>query len=206
MKIRFVVPVVLAGVALAAGVASANPTYWREHGLLLEVSADPRDGTDHVRTNPTRATRLELVALNAPVRLRGITVRFADGRTFSQPMSTIHPGERVVLELPRRAGIIQAVDLEYGRQIVDRTPARLQIVPHDDVRYAPIQRRDPRRYSTPYDRTHRGPRDRAPYNVPSYDRSGPYHSAPDYTPGYTPSYKIEPRPGWSGTIEGSFRF
>lgn len=203
MKIRFAVPVVLAGVALAAGVASANPTYWREHGLLLEVSADPRDGADHVRTNPTRATHLELVALQAPVRLRSITVRFADGRTFSQAMDTIHPGERLFLQLPPRAGIIQGVDLEYGRQIVDRTPARLQIVPHEDARYAqPNRYLGDRRYAPSYERAYPAP-ERPRYRVhvedaPSYDHARPHshdrtlrdewHHAPS-----APGYIVEPR-------------
>lgn len=192
MKRRLLVlPIALAGVALASGVASANPTYWRDHGLLLEVSADPRDGTDYVRTNPTRATRLELVALNAPVRLRGVTVRFADGRTFHQRMSTIRPGERVTLQLPRRAGIIQGVDLDYGRQIVERTPARLQIIPHVDGRYA-----SPRRDHRPYARYD--------YERRSYGPS--YYDAPSYEYRTQPSYTIQPRSTWSGTIQGSFRF
>src|SRR5689334_6787720 len=127
MKRRLLVPTIItAGMALASGVASANPTYWRQNGLLLEVSADPRDGTDFVQTNPTRAGQLELVALNDNVRLRGMTVHFSDGRTFSSPMNTIRVGDRVMVDLPANCGLIERVDLDYGRQIVDRTPARLQ--------------------------------------------------------------------------------
>jgi hypothetical protein len=188
MKRRLLVPIITAGVALASGVASANPTYWRQNGLLLEVSADPRDGTDFVQTNPTRAGRLELVALNDNVRLRGLTVHFSDGRTFSQAMSTIRPGDRVMVDLPANCGLIQSVELDYGRQIVDRTTARLQIIPRDDQPYfsAPVRQRD--------------------------NRYGSYYQQPSYRqPTYQqPSYVVRPAPqrttGWSGYIQGSFRF
>ena len=184
MKRRLFVPIIIAGMAAASGVASANPTYWRQNGLLLEVSADPRDGTDFVQTNPTHAGRLELVALNDNVRLRGITVRFADGRTFSQPMNTIRPGERVMLDLPANCGMIQGVELDYGRQIVDRTTARLQIIPHEGQRFysQPVRQRDHRQYQYGYQQ-------------PTY---GYYQSRPSYT--------VRPRAGVSGYIQGSFRF
>jgi hypothetical protein len=193
MKRRLIVPIVFAGVALASGVASANPTYWRQNGLLLEVSADPRDGTDFVRTNPTHATRLELVALNDTVRLRGVTVRFAGGRTFTHEMRNIRPGERVMVQLPANCGTIQGVDLDYGRQLVDRTPARLQIIPHmDQPMYSrPIYQRDHRRYSQ-YDRYQS--------TRPSY-----YSSQPSYY-ATQPSYTVQPSVTWSGSVQGSFRF
>jgi len=85
-----------------------------------------------VQTNAVHADSLELVALNDNVRLRGLTVRFSDGRSFSQQMATIRQGERVRVDLPQNCGVIQSVELDYGRQIVDRTPARLQIIPHTD--------------------------------------------------------------------------
>jgi hypothetical protein len=189
---------ITAGMALSAGVASANTNahtlqYFRDYGLLLEVSADPRDGTDFVQTNPTHATRLELVALNDNVRLRGLTVRFADGRTFSQQMHTIRPGERVMVNLPANCGVIQGVELDYGRQIVDRTPARLQIIPHMDHRpqYSAPVRRDHRRFS------------RYQYEQPTYPYEQPAYAYPQ------PSYSYQPAPrqsGWSGSIQGSFRF
>ena len=193
MKRRLFVPIILAGVAAASGVASANSTYWRQNGLLLEVSADPRDGTDFVQTNPTHATRLELVALNDNVRLRELTVRFTDGRTFTQQMSTIRPGERVMVQLPANCSVIQNVELDYGRQLVDRTPARLQIIPHEDQ---PIYSRP----TYPRERDHRyGSNDR-------YSSSGYY--APSYQPRYRtqPSYTVKPGVTWSGSIQGSFRF
>jgi hypothetical protein len=132
MNRRLLVPLITAGVAAASGVASANPQYWRDNGLLLEVSADPRDGTDHVQTNLTRAGSLELVALNDTVRARGMTVHFSDGRSFSTSLRNIRPGEPVNVDLPANCGAIRSVDLDYGRQIVDRTPARLQIIPRED--------------------------------------------------------------------------
>ena len=193
MKRRLFVPIIIAGVAAASGVASANPTYWRQNGLLLEVSADPRDGTDFVQTNPTHATRLELVALNDNVRLRGVTVRFADGRTFTQQMNTIRPGERVMVQLPANCGVIQGVELDYGRQRVDRTAARLQIIPHQD---API-------YAQPQRPTYPRQRDHRRY---ASDQYGYYQQRePSYYQSQ-PSYRVEPRVTWSGSVQGSFRF
>ena len=55
--------------------------------------------------------------------------------TFSQQMQTIRPGERVSVQLPANCGVIQSVDLDYGRQLVDRTTARLQIIPKNEQRY-----------------------------------------------------------------------
>lgn len=132
MKRRLSIPLVVAGVAAASGVASANPQYWRENGLLLEVSADPRDGTDTVRVDATRANQLELIALNAPVTLRGMTLHFADGRAMSRPMSVVRPGQPILVDVPARAAAITSVELNYGDPELrrfDRTPARLQIVP-----------------------------------------------------------------------------
>lgn len=190
MKRRLLVPLITAGVALASGVASANSAYWRDNGLLLEVSADRRDGTDVVQTNPTRAGRLELVALVDAVRLRGMTVHFSDGRTFYQPMSTIRPGDRVMVDLPPNRSVIERVDLDYGRQIVDRTPARLQIIPHADLpRYAQPS------YS----------RDRT-YRRGEYRRTPARYQAPATYYRSTPAYTVQPRTTWSGSIQGSFRF
>jgi hypothetical protein len=197
MKRRFLVSMITAGVAATAGVASANTSahtlqYYRDAGLLLEVSADPRDGTDFVQTNPTRAGKLELVAVNDAVRLRGLTVQFSDGRSFTAPMNTIRVGERVMVDLPENCGVIQSVSLDYGRQIVDRTPARLQIIPHEDQRIyaqpAPVRVRDHRRWN----------------QQPTYS-----YQQPTYT--YQQSaYVVRPAPRpaatWSGSIQGSFRF
>jgi hypothetical protein len=196
MKRRLLVPIVTAGMALATGVASAQTNahtldYFRNYGLLLEVSADPRDGSDFVQTNPTRAGKLELVALNDNVRLRGMTVQFSDGRTFSQPMRTIALGERVMVDLPANCGLIQSVRLDYGRQIVDRTPARLQIIPHEEQRFTqPTYPRDDR-----YDRWSR-------YQQQYYRTQRPVYEQPSYV------VRPAPRPSWSasGTIQGSFRF
>ena len=195
MKRRLLVSIITAGVAAASGVASANTSahtlqYFRDAGLLLEVSADPRDGTDFVQTNPTRAGKLELVAVNDAVRLRGMTVHFSDGRSFTAPMNTIRVGERVMVDLPENCGAIQSVSLDYGRQIVDRTPARLQIIPHEDQRY----------YAEPVQRDHRQWNQRPRYQQPAYSYQQPYQQ---------PSYVVRPAPrqtGWSGSIQGSFHF
>jgi hypothetical protein len=198
MKRRLLVPIVTAGMALATGVASANTSahtldYFRQYGLLLEVSADPRDGSDFVQTNPTRAGRLELVALNDNVRLRGITLQFSDGRTFSQPMNTIRVGERVMVDLPPSCGVIQGVRLDYGRQIVDRTPARLQIIPHEETRIStPVYPREQSRYSQ-YDR------------YGQYERPV-YQTRPSYVVQPRPSYVVQPRASAGWSIQGSFRF
>lgn len=198
MNRRLLVSLITAGVAAASGVASANANYWRDNGLLLEVSADPRDGTDFVQTNPTRATSLELVALKDNVRLRGMTVHFSDGRTFSQPMQTIRPGQRVRVELPMNSGLIQSVDLDYGAQIVDRTPARLQIIPRNERRF------EQPRYT--YEQPH--------YVQPqagwsSYATSYPQQTYQQPVYQYPPratSYVVRPRATVSGSIQGYFRF
>ena len=189
MKRRLLIPLIGAAVALGSGVASANQAYFRQYGLLLEVSADPRDGTDFMRTDPTHATSLELIALKDTVRLRGLTIHFSDGRSMTRQMSNIHVGQPLRVDMPANCGTITGVSLDYGRQIVDRTPARLQIVPHNDgySRYDDRYSRYDNRYSRNrvYTRDHRN--------------SGYYNSRPVY---------VQPRPapstGWS--IQGSFRF
>jgi hypothetical protein len=180
MNRRLLIPLITAGIAAASGVASANPQYWRDNGLLLEVSADPRDGTDHVQTRLTRAGSLELVALNDTVRARGLTVHFSDGRSFSTSLRNIRPGDPVIVDLPPNCGAIASVVLDYGRQIVDRTPARLQIIPRAD------------RVARP--------------SLPgrSYD-SGRYSYQPAYS---TPSYVVRPaaKARVQGRIQAHFAF
>ncbi len=187
MKRHLVIPLVIAGAALASGVASANPTYWRQNGLLLEVSADPRDGTDFVRVDATRADSLELVALNDVVRLRGLTLHLSDGRAISQRLGNVRPGQPMLVDLPESCGAITAVELDYGDPATrrfDRTPARLQIIPR-------VTRSTVRpRYS-------------------GYTTSPAYTTRPVYQT--APSYTVQPRTqprrvraGW--TIRGSFHF
>ena len=194
MKRRLLIPLITAAAALGSGVASANATYWAQNGLLLEVSADPRDGSDFVQTNAVTAGSLELVALNDNVRLRGMTVRFSDGRTFSQQMRTIRAGEHVRVDLPENCGVIQNVQLDYGPQIVDRTPARLQIIPHQD-RLVSHPDRDQRRWSR--------------FDERSRFSTQPTYSYQPSTYQTTPTYVV-PAPrtttGWSGYIQGSFSF
>jgi hypothetical protein len=189
MKRHLVVPIVIAGAALASGVASANPTYWRQHGLLLEVSADPRDGRDVVRVDATRADSLELVALNDVVRLRSMTLHLSDGRAISQRLDNVRPGQPLLVDLPESCGAITAVELDYGNPAArrfDRTPARLQIIPHTT--------------RTTYEQPRYG----------SYTTSPAYTSRPVYrtAPSYTVQPRIQPRQrvrsAW--TIQGSFRF
>ena len=201
MNRRLIVSLITAGVAAASGVASANANYWRDNGLLLEVSADPRDGTDFVQTNPTHATSLELVALNDNVRLRGMTVHFSDGRTFSRQMQTIRPGEHVRVDLPMNCGLIQSVDLDYGRQLVDRTPARLQIIPKVEQRY------EQPRYTYQQSQVQSGWSSYAPSypqsQQPVYQQ--PVYQQPVYQPRAT-TYVVRPRATVSGSIQGYFRF
>jgi hypothetical protein len=200
MKRHLLVPIVFAGVALASGVASANPQYWRQSGLLLEVSADPRDGTDFVQVDPTRADSLEIRALNDNVRLRGLTLHLSDGRAISQRIGLVQPGQPVLVDLPQSCGAITSVELDYGdpaRRRFDRTPARLQIIPRGTQHaYEP-------RYPSTF--------------TPSYSYTPSYPSQPVYqTPGYRPSssYTVQPRyttvqprrARTSWTIQGSFRF
>lgn len=172
--------------ALGSGVASANADYWRSEGLLLEVSADPRDGMDHVQVNPQRTDRIELVALNARVDLRGITLHFSDGRTFRAHGRGVMPGQPVSIDLPPNCGVITSVDLEYipaDLRRTDRTPARLQIIPRGTMH---AYRPQPSTWRQP---TYAQPT----YAQQSYQR---------------PSWRYQPRPAttWSGRIEGRFSF
>ena len=88
-----------------------------------------------MQTDPTRADRLELVALNDAFGCAGMTIYFSDGRAFSQQMNTIVPGQ--TSSVCREPSVIQSVELDYGRQIVDRTPAL--IIPHEDRYVAPVR-------------------------------------------------------------------
>jgi hypothetical protein len=190
MHRRLLLPLI-AGIAMISGVASANPDYWRREGLLLEVSADPRDGTDYVRVNPQHARRLAMVALHDIVDLRGMVIHYADGRAF-QPRyhGLIRPGQRVLLDLPPTRAPIVMVELDYGHPELrrrDRTPARLRIYPADG--YDRFDRFQHRELSSPYyrrDRLDPGYR-HVPYvpdarwNEPRrYDRypNAPYQPAP----------------------------
>jgi hypothetical protein len=195
MKRRLLVPILFAGVALASGVASANPQYWRDNGLLLEVSADPRDGRDLVQVDATRADSLELVALNDTVRLRGMTLHLSDGRAISQRIGAVRPGQPVLVDLPESCGAITSVELDYGDPALrryDRSPARLQIIPRATQRHRP-------HYSS-YQ------------TAPAYSYAPVYQGAPSYQT--TPSYQVQPtrytprphRARSSWTIQGSFRF
>lgn len=189
MKRRLVIPLVIAGAALASGVASANPTYWRQNGLLLEVSADPRDGTDFVRVDATRADSLELVALNDVVRLRGLTLHLSDGRAISQRLRNVRPGQPLLVDLPESCGAITAVELDYGDPATrrfDRTSARLQIIPRTSRA------------------TYEQPRYSSYTTSPAYATRPVYQTAPSYTvqPRYQPQQRV--RAGW--TIRGSFHF
>jgi hypothetical protein len=136
MKRRLFVPLIVAGVAAASGVASANPQYWRANGLMLEVSADPRDGHDFVQVDATRADQLQLVALDDTVTLRRMTLHFADGRSISRPMRFVQPGQPLLVELPENCEPITSVELDYGDPALrryDRSPARLQIIPRTNA-------------------------------------------------------------------------
>jgi len=201
MKRRLLMSLVAAGIAVGtAGVASANPTYWRDNGLLLEVSADPRDGNDVVQVNPQRADRLELVALNARVDLRGIVVRFADGRSFHTHVSGVTPGQPMNVDLPANCGTITSVELAYIRPELrqhDRTAARLQIVPRMTRGYG---------YAYHADHDHVG----SVYQpAPTYTRAPTYTYQAPVTVHQAPRYQYRPRrttTTWSGSIQGSFRF
>jgi hypothetical protein len=226
MNRRLLVPFVVAGVAVASGVASANPQYWRANGLLLEVSADPRDGRDLVRVDPTRADSLELIALNDTVTLRGMTLHFADGRVMSQRMRLLHPGQRVLVDLPPTRAPIVTVELDYGDPAYrryDRTPARLQIIPRMTrgdhgygYGYGYGYRPQPGLAQGYTRHDQRWTHGRYQHVTPSYQapaQHGYYQSSPRYRVQPAPAPRpapvvVPPRqtPGWSGYIEGNFRF
>src|SRR5262245_24106192 len=149
--------VTLATLAAGPSVASANSMdYFRQYGLLAEVSADPRDGSDFVQVNPMHADAVELVALNAPVDLRGMTVRFSDGRSFHTYAHGVLPGQPVTVDLPQGCGVITDVQLDYiprEWRWTDRTPARLQLVPVQRSYYQqPYQEQYQQPYQQQYER------------------------------------------------------
>ena len=117
--------------ALAPGLASANPYRYQEQNKLAEVSADPRDGGDRIQLPPGQFSYLELRARDAPVMLRDFIVRFADGRVIhTGSRGTIIPGQGRVVYLPQTSAPIVDVIADYGPpqyRRFDRTPARLEI-------------------------------------------------------------------------------
>lgn len=123
--------------ALAPGLASANPYRYQEQNKLAEVSADPRDGNDHIPLPMGQFAYLELRAREAPIALRDFIVRFADGRVIhTGSRGTIIPGQGRVVYLPQTGAPIVDVIADYGPspwRRFDRTPARLEIfgVPQD---------------------------------------------------------------------------
>lgn len=208
MNRRLFVPLLLAGMAAASGVASANTDYWRNNGLILEVSADPRDGMDHVRIDPMRASQVELIALNDVVSLHGITLHFSDGRAMSRPLSFVRPGQPVLVDLPHRCEPITSIDLDYGdpgMRYDDRTRARLQIVPRMTREIEPPQvgYYEPAYGQSAYDQPAYGQATygqatygQTTYGQPAYTEPGytqPIDTPPVYTePVYTPPAYTEP--------------
>jgi len=123
--------------ALAPGLAGANPYRYQEQNKLAEVSADPRDGRDRISLPEGQFAYLELRAREAPIMLRDFIVRFADGRVIhTGSRGTIIPGQGRVVYLPQTSAPIVDVIADYGDaryRRFDRTPARLEIfgVPQD---------------------------------------------------------------------------
>ncbi|HEU0030273.1 MAG TPA: hypothetical protein VFQ53_06570 [Kofleriaceae bacterium] len=123
----------LAAALAVPGVAAAHtdPEVSRRD-RLLEVSADPRDGADVVDlSGHARYTALELRAREATVRLRGVDVRFADGRVMHHPeYKVLAPGESHTIVLPPSAGRVVSLVIDYGDRDdrwSDRTAARLEV-------------------------------------------------------------------------------
>lgn len=198
---RLLSPIIFAGVALVSGVASANhDAYWNNNGLLLEVSADPRDGRDLVQVDATRADSLELVALNDVVYLRELTLHLSDGRTISQHVGPVQPGAPVEVSLPQSCGAITSVELAYGNpawRAYDRSDARLQIIPHRAYS-APTAYRAPIVYEPPANPQPAYPP--TPASIQGY----PSYRAPVYQ--VRPRVALQPRARTTWTIRGSFRF
>ena len=122
MKTRWYLSAI-AGVVASSGLALADP--------LAEVSADPRDGNDTIGMHHTTACELELVGMNDVVDLHALTIRFDNGLVVREGRRHwIRPGESLIIDLPRGAGSIASLELDYGRPELrrrDRTDARVQI-------------------------------------------------------------------------------
>lgn len=153
----------LAGALSIPSIASADDAYddsGRHGGYgyrtpVAEVSADPRDGADLIDIHTrARFSRLELRAREAPVRLRGVQVRFDDGHKEDFWMHRVlAPGQSTFIELPRRH-VIDKILVDYGdseHRRWDRTPARLEI-------FGYRARGDGHRYDDDYRDRYRGDR------------------------------------------------
>jgi hypothetical protein len=153
MKRHLVIPLI-AGAALASGLASADVVDHSRRRMILEVSADPRDGMDTVRLDNVRTDKLELLARNSRVDLHGVIIQFTNGRVMRLDQRRIlRPGELVHIDVPDHRAIA-AISFDYGRpewRRRDRTDARLQVFALDDDvrdrrRYDAFDRHDDGRY------------------------------------------------------------
>lgn len=116
--------------------------------------------------------------------LHSITLRFADGTAMTRRMRYIEPGQVVMLDLPEHCAAVVGVELDYGHPAYrryDRTPARLQIIPHR-TRWIDV------------DHQHHA-------NVRHHDAYRDSYVTP-------PRYELRPRraAGWSGWIGVSIGF
>jgi hypothetical protein len=82
-----------------------------------EVGTHAHDAEDYVPVNsPQRFERIELRAEGRPVRMDDVKVQFADGRIYEVDVSqTIHPGQRVVLDVPSYSPVKMLV-LDYANR------------------------------------------------------------------------------------------
>lgn len=141
-----------------------------------DVGTHVHDAEDYVPVSTNqRFERIELRAEGHPVRLDGLQVQFDDGRIYKANVSqTIHPGQRVVVDVPSYSPIKMLV-LDYanrGPHYRAREDARVSVrglMSSYRDRYDVRDRRTDR-----YDRTRQPAYDRRPADNRFQWRGGVY--------------------------------
>jgi hypothetical protein len=133
-----------------------------------EVGTHSHDAEDYIQVNTNqRFERLALTTDGRPVRLDALEIQFADGRKYRVDVrETLHPGQRVMVDVPSFSPIKMLV-LDYanrGPHYRGREDARVQVsgltsryrdqdrrsdrfqrrYPRTDRRYVPAQDQDNR--------------------------------------------------------------
>lgn len=156
----------LAAATALPGVAAADHDDYRTDNrrmnarwtLIGEVGTHSHDAEDYIQVNTNqRFERLALTTDGRPVRLDGLEIQFADGRKYRvEVRETLHPGQRVMVDVPSFSPIKMLV-LDYanrGPHYRGREDARVEVSGLTS-RYRDYDRRSDRFQRQRYPRTDR---------------------------------------------------